>query len=232
MSQAEAVIEEVEVGSDLALQEAKELATLEAEMEAEAAKMREELSTPSSRISTKGGIFTPPENISLGAKIEIVVLGHIRSNVYYSTPYNANKPTPPDCFATGRDVNGGKDMKPSKQVEKPQFKDCEDCPNQIWGSSPTGKGKACRNEFIVAIAIPAFSERIYELHIPPTAMDDYSSIMSTILASGHPTKMLMTAEFVSKGSYSVPKITGGVPNPDMAKHFRMSKDAVNKLLDK
>lgn len=88
-----------------------------------------------------------------GNQMGVVILDWILENVFYEGEFDANNPTPPTCFAYGRDAA----MAPHKVVfeaGQQQHETCRGCPRNEWGSAERGKGKACRNTRRLAI-IPA-----------------------------------------------------------------------------
>ena len=104
--------------------------------------------------SLKGGILSWNDNPLPGNAIVAVILDHVLENVFYEGEFDSENPTPPCCFAFGRDSS---DMRPHEAVIKnksDQHDFCAGCPMNQWGTADKGKGKACRNTRRLAL-IPA-----------------------------------------------------------------------------
>jgi len=209
--------------------EAKELANIEAEMAAAAKEMQENLVISTNRISNRGKQFTLPDGTVKGPTLEVVILGYIRANALFSSTYDPNSPEAPICFAFAKP---GEELKPSKNVEKAESEICSECPNDEFGSAIVGKGKACKNEYQVAVIVPDHSPtEIMTLSVSATGLKGFdSSLGGAMKAFGHTAQAILTAEF-SDAMYPVVKITGGRPNPDAVAHFRLAGDAVQSLLE-
>lgn len=94
-------------------------------------------------ISFKSGRLSIGDQVMPGDKIECVVIDYLLHNKYFDTPYNAQKPTPPVCYAFARVED---EMEPSDSAEDPQADFCLGCEKNEWGSDPKGgRGKACTN---------------------------------------------------------------------------------------
>lgn len=75
-------------------------------------------------------------------KLQVVVVDYVNENAMYVGDFDADAPQPPVCYAFGRDE---KDMRPHEKCSEPQSEACVGCPNNVFGSSERGKGKACKN---------------------------------------------------------------------------------------
>jgi len=217
-----------EASQDLAEIKAQELANIEAQMEADAKAMQESLVVSTSRISNAGKQFTLPDGTVIGPKLEAVILGYADASALYPPNYDPNNIQPPICYAIGK---ANEPLIPNAKVEKPEAPTCEECPNNEYGSASVGQGKACKNEYQIAVIIPGHTETPVTLCVSATGRKGFNSSMSAILKSfGHPSKAIITAEFTD-AAYPVVKITGGKPNPDAVMHYNMAADAVQTLLD-
>jgi hypothetical protein len=176
-----------------------------------------------------------PDGTAMGSNIEVVILGHIRSHeLYPDTVYNANKPEAPICYS--RNLLNEPSM-PHKNVDKPECDNCEDCPNNEWGSK--GQGKACNETYKVAVIVPAYDPNVpVVLKIASTGMKGFDSSIGGIQKAfgkngnlAMPYAAIVNAEFTD-AAYPVVKITGTQArvNPAITTHFKMAKDAVEALL--
>jgi hypothetical protein len=90
-------------------------------------------------------------------EMAVVVVDNILENVYYEGAYDPDNPSPPLCFAFGREAAG---MAPHATVfehgtaqnakcGKERQPGC--CPHNEFGTADRGKGKACRNTQRLAV---------------------------------------------------------------------------------
>lgn len=92
---------------------------------------------------TQGGILTFGNAQLPNNEVGVIILDAVFENVYFFKRFSPNEVQSPDCYAFSRDDQEG--MVPFDKVEHPIHSTCKGCPNNEWGSSPTGEGKACRN---------------------------------------------------------------------------------------
>ena len=140
-------------------------------------------------LSTKGGVLTYRGDPITGNKLACVILAAPIERLYYSDRYDPTKIVGPKCFAIAPVATG---MGPAATAEAPQHENCEGCPQNQWGSSPTGgKGKACR-ETRRLLLIPADSittaesvaaAEIAALRPPVTSIKNYSNYVQTVAAT-------------------------------------------------
>ncbi len=109
-----------------------------------------------SYISTAGGELSLNDDVFPGNRMLAIILDAVHMNVFYTNAYSKKATTPPTCFAIGR---GQKDMGPSEELDdsdyfEPQDYECRSCSKFIFGTSDTGKGKACKEKRRL-IVVPA-----------------------------------------------------------------------------
>lgn len=104
-----------------------------------------------STFSFKSGILSFGGDAIPGNTVNVIVLGDVHENAYYSRPYDADNPVSPDCFAFSED---GKNMAPHPDSADPQSEKCATCPWNQFKSADNKKGKKCRNIRKIAV-IPA-----------------------------------------------------------------------------
>ena len=91
-------------------------------------------------------------------RLECVVLGTCALNALYTEEYDADNPTPPDCYGfalvpLGRNNEDANDppFAPHEQVEDKQADTCAECPHKAWGTAKRGRGKACSGNIRLAL---------------------------------------------------------------------------------
>ena len=95
------------------------------------------------KLSAKG--FVTPDG-ETGATLRGVIVDFASANAHYPDAYDANNPSPPNCFAVNKYPS---QMKPDPRSTEPQADHCEECPKNKFESG-VGKSKACKNTRVVA----------------------------------------------------------------------------------
>lgn len=105
-----------------------------------------------STVSFKSGMVAYNGTAVPGNKLDVIIIASTHANFLYEGKYDPNNLMNPDCYAYSPD---GVNMAPHPSVAEPRNADCATCPNNQWGSDPSGgKGKACKNQRVLAL-IPA-----------------------------------------------------------------------------
>jgi hypothetical protein len=145
------------------------------------------------RISIQGGVLQIDGNPVPGNALAMVVADFVMENRYFTTEYDPDSPTSPDCYAFGRDIE---ELGPHDDAEDKQNETCKGCPQNEWGSSDKGRGKACRNTYKLLV-IPAgeldkegrftppeeaedLRGDLYSLSIPPTSLKAWTGYVETL----------------------------------------------------
>lgn len=107
-------------------------------------------------ISTRAGVLSFDGDNMPGNQMAVVILADTLMNTYYEGVFDPDNPASPKCFAFGTDEN---EMEPHTAVDNDAYFErqnaqCAGCPQNEWGSAPTGRGKACKNVQRIAL-IPA-----------------------------------------------------------------------------
>lgn len=137
-------------------------------------------------IGTRAGQLSYQGNAVAGNKLDVIVVDSIMENAYYVGRFDPENPTPPVCFAFGRDE---KSMVPHADSTDPQHSDCAGCPNNVFGSADSGGGKACKNirrlAMIPATPLDADSVKTAEvayLKLPVTSVKNWAQYVKTLEA--------------------------------------------------
>lgn len=101
--------------------------------------------------SIKGGTLKINDNPVPGNAIGCVVLGHMTCKAWFEKDYDPHANASPTCYAYGRDGQNFKGMQPHAESDDKQATSCDDCPKNVFGTAKTGRGKACRDSFKIAI---------------------------------------------------------------------------------
>ena len=119
-------------------------------------------------ISNKGKLFGLPGSDETHNTLKCIVVDYIRINNLLP-PYRPNVRVIPKCWAIGRN---DKLLVPSDNSPEKQAESCEGCKNNVFGSSPTGRGKLCSNTYRLAVVPPdATAESdIWLMKVSPTGL--------------------------------------------------------------
>lgn len=109
--------------------------------------------------STRAGVLQFDDTPMPGNQACVIVAAWCLENVYYEGAFDPDNRTPPTCFAFCKDPDAKDEMGPPEIVDKEdvferQSELCSDCPQNEWGSSEKGRGKACSNRRRLAL-LPA-----------------------------------------------------------------------------
>lgn len=136
------------------------------EADAAIAAAQESLTGGGQFIGTKSGQLTFNGAALPNNELRCIIADNIFENVYYEDEYDQDNPGAPRCFAYGRFDAGTKKilgidvmdestadggMAPHHSVLNPVHTDCATCPMNQFGTSKTGRGKACSNRRRLAI---------------------------------------------------------------------------------
>ena len=135
-------------------------------------------------LSVKGGVLTFDGEPLPGNQMVVIILDVVKERTFYTKKYDASAEhnSPPVCYAFGR-TDEEMAPHPSMQVDLsyfvPQSDVCATCPNNEWGSSDTGRGKACGERRRMALLPAGYyaakrGSRDFDLHLF-TEMEHYQS---------------------------------------------------------
>ena len=214
------------------------LALVDDELAKEVANLKNSISQPSgNRIRVEAtGDFILPDGLNLGNEFQIVVIDFVSRNTFYSGPYNPQNPSPPDCYAIGKDIGA---MAPEQDSPSLQADKCFSCPLNQFGSGNNGKSKACKNTRELAVRIVDdqgydAGATLYTLSLPPTAIRSFDGAVAAVMRSlnGPPLKAILTVSARNKGTYAEITFTDPVPNPDYAQDFARRAEVQDVLFRK
>lgn len=173
------------------------MATWEAQLakDAEIAAAQESLTGGGQFVGLRAGQLTINGAPMPNNEVRCVVLDNIFENVYYEGDYEADTPVAPRCFAYGRYDAGTKrvvgidtmdgatteGLAPHKSVVNPVHTDCETCPMNQFGTSKTGRGKACGNRRRLGLLPVLGTTKKGQFQINTTDTEHYATAPVTYL---------------------------------------------------
>ena len=135
----------------------------------------------------------------VGNELLCVILSNRFHNVYYDRAYEPGEQFPPVCYAYGEEA---KEMSPAEKVVNAGnavHESCLGCPMNEFGSSDTGRSKACANKRKLEIlvigsivsgrpklftkATEIAGQEIVSLMIPPTSGKNFSTYAKQVKAT-------------------------------------------------
>lgn len=132
---------------------------------------------------SRNKMFELPDGTKSAGPITAVILDHRAMNLYYAKGYNPNDTAPPTCAAINAFVD---DMAPPENLKTKKADACDGCPFNEWGSSPVGKGKACKNKRRIALIAPDADEhdKPMTIEVSPTGIKFYDALISRLTSEG------------------------------------------------
>lgn len=169
-------------------------------------------------ISCRGGRFSIGGNMVQGDSIDCIVVTHSLENHYYTTEYDADNPTSPDCFSFGLKES---EMQPHPDCESPQSENCKDCPMNKFNTAARGRGKACGNIRRLGLILledinNAADAEILYLKVPVTSVGAWAQHVTKLAAMELPPLGVVTRIEIA---------------PDAKTQFRLGFSAVEKVAD-
>lgn len=145
------------------------------------------------KISTQGRIFSIGGNkLGDGKEFHAVILQFSNVKKYYSGVYVKGEVAPPDCFALSFD----EDLLPHENASNKQAESCAVCANNKFGTSQTGKGKACADarrlvllvadELAGKVVVTPDVVRLMTLEIPPTGLKNWKAFYNFAIGQDLP----------------------------------------------
>ena len=111
-------------------------------------------------------------------EVRCVIIGWTHHNQFYDqdVPYDPDNPQTPICYSFGQDQDT---MEPSNHSPDKQHGDCASCPFNQFESARTGKGKACKNTFRIALIAESDLDNIDQAEviyasIPPKSLKNFA----------------------------------------------------------
>lgn len=169
-------------------------------------------------------------------ELRCVILGWIYENQFYEGRFDPNTPQVPSCYAFGTDYDA---MEPHPKAENKQNDTCAGCPNNEYGTSDTGRGKACKNVIRVALIAESdledldSAELIY-FKVPVTSVKNFTGYAKKELADKHkrPLWSVVTLLKVEKDADTQVKVRFTVAKPDGFVEDEALYDPLNGLWEK
>lgn len=175
--------------------------------------------------------FTLPDGTKTREALQLVIVDFVSRNEFYEGTYNKDEITPPVCFAINPEP---KQLAPSDNSPAKQNDICGTCPQNQFGSSPTGSGKACKNTRLLAVLPPDADDdtEIWTLKVSPTAIKAFDGFVAGVNRAFQlpPVGVVVTVGFSDAKDFPSLEFTDPMPNENVAVHFSRQEEALEMLL--
>ena len=183
--------------------------------------------------SFKSGILSFNDMPMPNNEMAVIILDSIFENVFYEGEYDPNNPTPPTCFAFGREELTVGPHQAVIDKGQDQHTNCQGCPMNQWGTAEKGRGKACRNTRRLGV-IPAgeftktgFSPFTDTAHYKDATVGFMKLPVTSI--KGYATFVKQVAGGLKRPPYGI--FTRVKVVPDAATQFKVVFEALDKVPD-
>jgi len=209
----------------------QQLSTIQAQIQKEIEKQKENIVASGGRINTKGKEFTLPDGEKVkNNTLTAVILDYRFNNTYYKAIWDGTSSNRPDCSATGVAQEG---LKPASDIETPLNTKCEGCPMNEWGSASNGRGgKACQNKVRLALITPDadLASPVYTLDLTPTALKSFGAFMDACNKRGVlPINVVVEITFDPASSFPTCRLRAVGENEAFEAHWPM-RDRAQSIL--
>ena len=205
----------------------QQLSTIQAQIQKEIEKQKENIVASGGRINTNGKEFTLPDGEKVkNNTLTAVILDYRFNNTYYKAIWDGTSSNRPDCSATGKAQDG---LKPASDLESPMNTKCDGCPMNDWGSASNGRGgKACQNKVRLALTTPDADATapIYTLDLTPTALKSFGAYMDAANKNGLlPINLVTEITFDPSSSFPTCRLKAVGKNEAFEVHWNLRERA-------
>jgi len=134
-------------------------------------------------IGIKGKKFKFKDDV-IGRVASFVIVDFVRQNSFYDEAFHEDDIRPPACQALSVD---GENMVPLEHAPRKQNETCDGCPQNAWGSADVGRGKACGEQYKLAVlAVDTSRNETYAncdmatLTVPPTSKKNFGKYVKAL----------------------------------------------------
>lgn len=185
---------------------------------------------------TQGKEFIDPGDNRTRGPIQIVILDHNTQNNFFPNAFDKDNPEPPVCYAISEPASQNGDIKnmvPCDSAPDKQAESCNTCLMNQFGSAANGKGKACKNSYLLATVNPDgdAEDPILALSVSPSGLKRYASYVRTLGAKGLlPVSVITEVSFDEGVDYPSLVFREAGPNPQLAEHYARIAEAQPLLM--
>lgn len=206
------------------------IVSIKDQIAAQVAALGDRIAPPSgSKIKLSPGAMTLPNGTRTPGPLQAVIVDFVAKNQFFVGAYDKDNIVPPVCFAIG---TVPAKLVPSPNSPEPQAKSCAECPMNAFGSAPNGKGKACKNERLMALLPPDAEPDapLWTLSAGPTSIKGFDSFVASVARTFQTVPAgVITTISMGDGDYASTNYGDAVPNENLAEHFARQGEAQELL---
>jgi hypothetical protein len=189
--------------------------------------------------TTQGKEFVDPGDNRTRGPIQLVIIDHNTHNQYYPNPFDKDNPEPPVCYAMSEPASQNGDIRnlvPCESAPDKQAEACNPCLMNQFGSAANGKGKACKNSYMLITVNPDADDptecALLSLNVSPSGLKRYASYVRTLSAKGLlPVSVITEIRFDDAVDYPSLMFREAGPNPQLAEHYARIPEAQAMLME-
>lgn len=183
--------------------------------------LAEEARNIAKRLGTHGGnaikctqqkTFKMPDGSENSGPLQAVIVDFASSNRFFENAFTEDDFEPPICAAGGLEPAT---LAPFPESPKRQCEACAPCPQNQFGTDARGRGKACQNNYVLALLAPDADENtpLMTIRASPTALGPFDAYVAGLARTfqSTPIKVITTFAFDPKLNY--PSLRFGNPQP-------------------
>lgn len=146
-------------------------------------------------------------------RIAGVVVDFIAKKAWYPNPYDKDNIVPPHCFGLGFVAHSA--MEPSENSPERQCETCATCPKNAFGSAENGKGKACKDSYVLALLGPNADEEegspLMTLEISATGIKPFEKYVRDLARETNKAPYAFVTEFSMDDTVDYASVRCGFP---------------------
>lgn len=135
----------------------------------------------SNAIGTRNSKFTYKQEL-IGRSMIAIAVDFVHAQTWYNEKFDPDNPSPPSCHALSVE---GDEMQPFKTCPMLQSEFCDGCPNDAWGTADVGDGKACKQQYKLALLAAGPGETLdtcemATMIVPPTSLKNWGKYVKSL----------------------------------------------------
>ena len=189
-------------------------AEVEAQMNADIAAFQQRMSAPAgNRIAVTQDKKFRDANGDKHDTIQGVIVDFVAKKGYYVNEYDKEEVVPPNCFAIGFVQHSS--LEPSENSPDQQHDSCATCPKNAFKSAKNGKGKACKDSYIIALLPPDADETtpLTTLSISATGLKPFEKYVRDLARDFGKAPYCFVTEFSFDKALDYASVRAGNPEP-------------------
>jgi hypothetical protein len=167
---------------------------LEAQYESDIEDATARLNKPAGNtIGTRNSVFSYKGD-KIGRSFVSIIVDFVHAQTWYREKFDPDNPSPPTCHALSVT---GEEMQPFEDSPEKQSDWCDGCPLDAWESADTGRGKACGQQYKVALLAAGPGETLASaelavLTVPPTSLKNFDAYVKSLKGVKRPPHGVLT----------------------------------------